>query len=180
MSGGDSLARAMRLGKALEAAIARTAAAQEMLEKAQRAQAKIEREDLPELLRELKMKNFGMKNGAEIVIEEDFEYSVSEDRRPLIIKDVKDHGDGGLIKTSVGVEFGRNELTEAEKLAGKIKKLTDHPVIAEEFIHHSTLRAYIKEQRAKGKMSGKRAKLFGIHPITRAVYVPPKPKKEKA
>lgn len=175
----SDLARAMALGRALEKAMAQTAAAQEVLEKAQRRQAKIEREDLPELLRELKMKDFTMKNGAQIALENDFEYNVSEDRRPLVVQDVKDHGDGGMIKTRVGIEFGRNELPQANKLAGQVKKLTDHPVIAEEFIHHSTLRAYIKEQREKGKMSGKRAKLYGIHPTTKAIYVPPKPKKEK-
>jgi hypothetical protein len=144
------------------------------LEKAEKDLQRIEREDMPELMHELEMTKFTLKDGTEIEVVEDFNCGISEANKPAAHDWMRKHNFGGLIKTTLAVDFGRDEDEAALKLAGKIRKLTNHPVIQKEGVHHQTLKAFIREQREKG--TNLPEKIFGLNVFSKAVVTIKQPK----
>jgi len=172
MSGAKSLERVTKLAEQLRAAKAEVKTIEENLTKAKAKVTRLEREDLPELMRELKMKNFELEDGSKIGVTDDLECSITEENKPAAYEWVKKRGDDGIIKTVLSIEFDRDEYQAAVALAEKIRKLTNKPVELKESIHHMTLKAYIKELlKKKVKVP---IKLFGLHPFPKATLKSPK------
>jgi hypothetical protein len=168
----DALRRITKLADQLVAAKADVKTIEASLVTAKAKVTRIEREDLPELMRELKMKNFELEGGGKVGVVDDLECSITEENKPAALTWVKKRGDDGIIKTILSVEFDRDEYQAAIKLAAEIRKLTNKPVEVKESIHHMTLKAYIKELlKKKVKVP---IKLFGLHPFPKATLKLPK------
>jgi hypothetical protein len=131
---------------------------------------RIEREDLPELMREVGLAELKLANGVEVSISEEVTAAISEERRAAAHAWLREHNFGGLIKTVVTVPFGRGEEEEARRLAAEIAEA--HDCELKETIHPQTLKAFVKEQVEGGKPLP--YELFGVFPFSRAKVKMPK------
>ena len=174
----DALARMSEMGAVLALAQNKIAIIADQLAAAQKEAERIEREDLPQLMKELKLAKFTLEDGSEIELLEDLKCGISEANRPEAHDWVRAKGDGGIIKTVLAQEYGRGEEELAATIAEKLRKLSKHDVNVKESIHPSTLKSYINEQRAKGINIPE--KLFGIHITSRAKLTPPKERKSSS
>jgi len=134
---------------------------------------RVEREDLPELMREVGLSHLTLTNGVEVIVSEEVTASITEERRAAAHAWLREHNFGGLIKTLVTVPFGRGEEEDARRLASRIAE--EHEVALTETVHPQTLKAFVKEQVEDGKPLP--FDLFGVHPFSRAKIKLPKAKK---
>lgn len=112
---------------------------------------KISRIDIPELMEEAELASFTFDDGTVVEIRHEFACSISEDRKGVAFDWLRKHGFGGLIKTSVVASFGRDEDDKALKLAADLTKKKFVTKLIE-VVHPQTLKAFIREQREKGKV----------------------------
>jgi hypothetical protein len=148
---------------------------------------KIERVDLPELIRESGMMAVTLEDGVMVTIVDDIDCGVSVERRPIAYDWLRDHNAGGLIKMVVGVSFGKGEEEKAGKLLLELsKKYGPDAAFDKEDVHYQTLKSYIKGQIAaaaefdgdpKQAPAVPPAELFGIQPYSKAKITMPKVKK---
>lgn len=121
---------------------------------------RIETEDLPELMRELGMKSVELDDGSIIEVADEVDCTITEANRMNAHNWLLANGFGGLIKTEVVVAFGKGEHEAAMKCAEEVGG------VAQERVHPSTLKSFIKEQMSKG--AAVPFDLFSIHPYSKA------------
>lgn len=126
----------------------------------------LQEEDLPELMREWAITELKLGDGSSIKLINEVDCNISEDRRAGAHAWLAEHGFGGLIKSALTVEFGRNEHDEALLAASKIQDTLGRIPQFKEAVHPQTLKAFIKEQMAAGNNVPQ--ELFGIRPYSKA------------
>lgn len=168
----DGLARVTQLALALMAAQLDVTNKDRELSVAKENARKLEQEDLPELMRELTLTELKLENGFTVKVLDDVQCGISVERRPGAHAWLVEHGFGGLIKTELQIEFGRDEQDEAAKARDEIAETIGREVVMIEAVHPATLKSFIKEQLAGGVALP--TELFGIHPFVRAKIEPPK------
>lgn len=132
----------------------------------------LETEDIPELMRELDMKSFQLGDGTKIDVVEDLMCGISADNRDAAHRWLRDNRFGGIIKTLITQQYGPGEIETAIRNAEAISDLTGRAAAVAETIHAGTLKAFLKEQRAKGTKIPEI--LFGLFPFSKAKVIPPK------
>lgn len=137
-------------------------------------ESRIETEDMPELMRELDMKSFKLKDGTEIEIVDDLKCGITEENRDAAHEWLRNNKFGGIIKTVLAQHYGAGEIDMATKNAAAILKITGRAAEVVESIHAGTLKSFLKEQRKKGTKIP--VKLFGLFPFSKAKVIPPKSK----
>jgi len=137
---------------------------------------RVEREDLPELMRELGLSEMTLTNGLKVTVTEEVTASITEERRAAAHEWLRTHNFAGIIKVLVTVPFGRGEEAEAAELAAQIRAEHEgHEVNLSETVHPQTLKAFVKEQVQDGRPLP--FDLFGVHPYSRAKVVAPRSKR---
>lgn len=140
------------------------------LEKLQKQQTRLEMEDLPELMREVELTSFRMKDGREIELVDEVSCGITKENSQAAMKWLDDNKFGGLIKTLVKVAFNREDREAAVKLASNVeatakkKGLSIVPEVVET-VHASTLKSFVKEELSKGHAIP--FDLFSIHPYSK-------------
>lgn len=168
----DALQRITNLGKQLRDAQAEVKRLTAELAAAKAIQTRLEREALPELMREYDLDEFKLTDGAKVTIKDDLECAITEANKEAAHKWITKRGDDGIIKTVLLVEFDRDEREQAIKLAQKVRKLTNKPVEVSESVHPQTLKAYLRELlKKKVKVP---IDLFSLHPFPKAKLTPAK------
>lgn len=174
------LERIMELAELLVATQATVARLTAQVEEATKQQTRLEQEDLPELMREVELKSFRMKDGQEIELVDEISCGITKENNTAAMKWLDDNKFGGLIKTLVKVAFNREDRAAAVKLAANVeatakkKGVTVLPEIVES-VHASTLKAFVKEELEKGHAVP--FDLFGIHPYSKVKIKNSKSKK---
>ena len=158
------IARVTALAGLLVNTAARIAAIEAELAAAQADYTRVEREDLPELMREVGLTKLTLTDGTEVTLTEEVTAAISEERRAAAHAWLREHNFGGLIKTVVTVPFGRGEEEEARRMAERIAE--EHECSLDEKVHPMTLKAFVREQVEDGKPLP--FDLFGVHPFSRA------------
>lgn len=158
------IARVTALAGLLVNTAARIAAIEAELAAAQADYLRVEREDLPELMREVGLTKLTLTDGTEVTLTEEVTAAITEDRRQAAHAWLREHNFGGLIKTIVTVPFGRGEEEEARRMAERIAE--EHECSLDEKVHPMTLKAFVREQVEDGKPLP--FDLFGVHPFSRA------------
>lgn len=167
----DALVRITALAKLLQEAAAKVDEATETLTLAKARHAQLERETLPDLMRELGLSEITLLDGSKVSVGEDVDCNISEERRARAHAWLSEHGFGGLIKTEVGISFGRDERDEALAFIEQARELTTSPVQLKEAVHPQTLKAFIKERRAAASDEPENnppEDLFGIRSYSKA------------
>jgi hypothetical protein len=173
MSQTKDIDRVTALAGLLIATAARIESIEAELAAAREAYLRVEREDLPELMREVGLSHLTLTNGVEVVVSEEVTAAITEERRAAAHAWLREHNFGGLIKTLVTIPFGRGEEEEARRLAARIAE--EHECSLNETVHPQTLKAFVREQVEDGKPLP--FDLFGVHPFSRAKIKLPKAKK---
>lgn len=168
----DAMKRLSAMAKVLGSTKAKIAKLQLDLAALSANESRIETEDLPELMRELEMKSFKLKDGTEIEVVEDLKCGITVENRDGAHAWLRDNNFGGIIKTTLAQTYGVGEHDVAEKNAAAILKLTGRAAEVVESVHAGTLKSFLKEQRKKGTKIP--TKLFGLFPFSKAKVTPPK------
>jgi hypothetical protein len=168
----DNMKRLSSLARTLLSTKAKIAKLTADLEALAAQETRIEAEDIPELMRELEMKNFTLKDGTKIEVTEDIQCGITVANRPAAHAWLRKNKLGGVIKIVVAQQYTVGESATALSNAAQIKKLTGHDTSLIESVHAGTLKALLKEQRAKGTKIP--TALFGLFPFSKAKVIPPK------
>ena len=167
----EDLARVSAMVQVLLARQAAVTAAEDALAAAKNSLRTVEQEDFPELLREVGFTEVKLEDGTSIKLVDDISCGISQANRPEAFKWLRARKFGGLIKTSLVVQFGKDEAALVKQAKAALVKLGYEPEVAEG-IHPATLKSFLKEQREKGTALPE--KTFGIHPYSKAVVKLPK------
>lgn len=138
----------------------------EELKKAEAKALRMEREDLPELMKELGLSEVTLEDGTKVTIREEFDAHISKAKAPEAHAWLISNGFGGLIKTAVSVTFAHGEHDQAVEAHNALaQKYGD--VAPEEKVHPLTLKAFVREQLTAG--AAVPFELFGVHPYDKAI-----------
>jgi hypothetical protein len=162
----DALVRIAHLSRLLRNAEAGAAALATELQEAKEEVRRLQEEDLPELMREVGLSEIKLADGSSVKVVDEVDCNISEDRRMRAHEWLTQNGFGGIIKSAVTVEFGRDEHDEALVVAKQIHDATGRLPDLREGVHPQTLKAFIKEQMAAGTNIPQ--ELFGIRPYSKA------------
>ena len=162
----DILTQIAKLSELLRAADANAVALARDLQEAKEEVRRIQEDDLPELMREVGLSEIKLADGSSIKVVDEVDCNISEERRYRAHEWLTLNGFGGIIKSAITVEFGRDEHDEALAAAQKIHDVTGRDADLREGVHPQTLKAFIKEQMAAGVSIPQ--ELFGIRPYSKA------------
>lgn len=132
---------------------------------AKKALLKTERSDLPDLMMELGLTQIKLENGMVVDVKDDCTASLTAATKGAAFKWMIENNFGGLIKTEVSIPYGRGEREQAVEL---VKTLDAQDIKADlsESVHHSTLKAFVKERLAEGDAIP--MELFNVYPFNKA------------
>lgn len=162
----DALKQLTAMANLMRKQIADVELATEQLQAAKAALLRTRREDIPELMRELGLEKITLGTGETISVKDDVSASIPEARKREAFAWLDEHGLGGVIKTSLVVNYSRGEHEAAVDDAELIGEELNRAVTVSEDVHPQTLRALIREQMAAGNVVP--FDLFGIHPYSEA------------
>lgn len=138
------------------------------LKAANEALRRVQEVDLPNAMAAAGVMSIKLPDGKSVTVKEDVYASIPKDERyPLALAWLREHGLGDVIKNEVKVAFGKGEEAQAAAL---LSILTEHGWTnnsVSEGVHSSTLKALIREQLAKGAEFP--MDLFGAYPTTKAI-----------
>ena len=105
--------------------------------------------DIPTKMDEIGVSDFLLKSGERVKVVRGAKASIPKARLAEAIKWLTDNGAGSLVKTKLQVDFGREEMEEAQKLCAE---LNDRGLDASSTmgVHPMTLSAYVREQMEQG------------------------------
>ena len=156
---------------------------EELLKKQKQDLTKLAEQDLPDLMQELNIKDFTLRNGAKVQVDDFISGTVpsagaidrakGDDRVNMEIRQqhcfdwLRGNGAGDLIKNNVEVQFGRNEDDVCDEFAIELNSRAIN-YKRSVGVHPSTLNSFIKERMSEGKevphdlfkiYTGRRAKI---------------------
>jgi hypothetical protein len=158
-----------RLIKMAETMVAQKAVVEQLTEQLKAESAtllRFEREDLPNLMTEVGLRDLTLLDGSVITIKEDCSASITDRTRGPALNWLASNGFGGLIKTQVSVAFARGSHDEAVAVRDQLSEQYDGVELKEE-VHPSTLKSFVKEQLAAGKPLP--MDLFNVYPYNKAI-----------
>ncbi len=160
--GSNALARLAGLAHDQKLAEARVARLQQELQEAQDALMLIAERQLPELMMELRMKDFTTEDGIKIEIKESIHTSIPKAKADQAFEWLEKHGQSGMIKRKFEIAFNRDEEAWANKFRADLAK-RKKPVHAkiERKVEPATLKAYVTRQLEAGVDIPQ--ELFGVH-----------------
>lgn len=161
-----SIERIVTLANELVAAVEEEKRTEEAAKKARARRLAIEREDLPELMRECGLEDVTLEDGTKITVTDDCDARISDAKRPIAFAWLDEHGYSGLIKTELSLSFPRGEKEEAAKLYKELDRKYG-TVAFKETVHPATLKSFVKERLAAGEALPMDA--FGVHPYSKAI-----------
>ena len=106
---------------------------------------KIARVMLPEQMEELGIENITLKDGSKISLQKYYKAKIPEPLWHDAVQWLEENNHDGIIKAGFSVSFPKGEKDNAKKAADLLRQ-HGIPVIVQDSIHHSTLRAFVREQ----------------------------------
>lgn len=167
----DNLERLVQMGEAQErlerllvVAVLRVTEIKEQLDR-------IQRDDMPMLMKEVGVTSVTLTSGAVIKVEDKVEASITEENRPAAHQWLIDSGNGALIKSVVAIEFERGDIAAARELA-EMMQAQHAGVSLKEAVHASTLKSFVKDELTSGRAIPR--DLLGAHMFPWAKLTRPK------
>jgi hypothetical protein len=139
------------------------ALAEESLKAAKEKARLLREETIPSAMQELGVESIVLETGQKLAVKQDVYATLTEDNKPQAFKWLVDNNFGGLIKTEVKTQYGREEYDTAVEL---LQELHGRGLTAslDETIHAQTLKAFLREQIAKGELDLP-LELFNARPV---------------
>jgi len=132
---------------------------------------------LPQALEDAGLDTGKTKDGFEFSVKENVFASIKEDRKSKAHDWLVEHDAGSLIKNTITITFGKNEMQECLAFIQELDE-RDNPVdfTRKEAVHASTLKSYIREQLEAGRLTSDEMELFGVSVVKQAKVKKPKNK----
>ena len=170
----NGVERAVRLCEILDDKKRQIEDLTESLSELQKSVDRLEQEEIPLLLQELKLKRLELFDGTVVELTDFVSASIPKDRRDEAFSWLIDNDFGGLVKVALKIEFGRGDRDKATEAAEKL--IVDYEQLQmTEDVHASTLKAWVKERLEAGETLP--TTLFGIHQSYRVKLTKPKTKR---
>lgn len=115
---------------------------------------------IPDLMLELGLQEIKLSNGAKVKIEPFYSAKIPDGKKEEAYKWLETTNNNGIIKCNVVLPFPKGSRTLALKALEILQKKFP-AVILDESIHHSTLKAFVREQITTNKPIPH--ELFGIY-----------------
>lgn len=109
----------------------------------------IVRELIPTLMDELGTSIVKTADGVKIDVEKKANASIKEENKPAAHAWLQANGFGGLIKANLSVEFGREEIEQAQELCQQLRE-QELEATLKEGVHTGTLKSFVQEQLQAG------------------------------
>lgn len=122
----------------------------------------IREETLPNAMLELGLQRLVLNTGETLKLSQDVYASIPKAGQAEAFAWLVTHKFDGIIKTEVAVSFGKGDYKAALKIQAMLLKKR-LPATCEQSIHHSTLKAFLRERMAEG--SNIPLELFGAWPV---------------
>lgn len=151
-----------RLARALVDADAAVDNANEALKEAKERARIVREETIPSAMQELGISSITLDTGEKLKVEQEVYASIPAANKNAAYAWLDDNGFGGLIKILVDAQFGKGEQEAATALMQELQE-RGLQVTAEQSVHASTLKAFLKEQLSKG--ANVPLDLFGARPV---------------
>lgn len=148
------------------------------LKTAKETTRRLSEETIPCAMQEVGLKEFKLETGEGVSCKDDVYASISAANKAAAFRWLDEKGFGGLIKTDVSVQFGRDGDEAAQKLEQELQAMGLLPEVSRA-VNAQTLKAFLREQLAKGE-EGLPLDLFGARPVTVTTIKKPAVKKAKA
>lgn len=161
----NDLSRVVKLAQMLEEHQATVQELKDKLKTAEKDLRRVEREDLPQLMKELGLTEIRLDDGSVVSVREEVDARITAATKDAAHQWLIENGFGGLIKTLVAIQFARGDH---EKAAAAQSELAARygDVTLEEKVHPRTLAAFVKEQVAAG--TAVPFDLFNVYPYDKA------------
>jgi hypothetical protein len=156
----DALARISVLADSMHQLDKDIAEAELKVKKLKARHEQIAEEQLPELFREVGMKELTTLTGLPLKLKNKVHTNISKGRKPKAIAWLDEHGQGGMVKRSVIIDFDKTQQDKVDALFRLIGKgWPNHR--AELDVHASTVKAFVKKRLENGETIDH--EIFGIH-----------------
>lgn len=163
----DSLAQLTALAERYVAYEVEVEAAENALKEAKARMTALREEDIPALMTELGVNLIKLEDGTKVEVKDEVYCGISEANKEPAFAWLEEHEFGGIIKTSIALQFGKDELETAMAAFEKIRELGYEAQIARS-VHASTLKAFVKEQLEKAAELP--LELFGARSVKQAKF----------
>lgn len=126
---------------------------------------------IPDVMDELALESFTLKDGSKMEVKPDIKTSITADNKPAAFKWLADRHYDGIIKTKVMTEFGKGEMDKAQKAQQALEQLGFFASL-DQSIHNATLKSFVKERLANGEAIP--TDLFGIFDMRKTKITKPR------
>lgn len=165
-----------RLAQAMLDAEDEVAKAERKLSEAKAHLTTIAEETIPNAMKELGLKEFKLEDGTKISYKLEIYASLTAEKKSEAFHWLEQNNFGGLIKTNLTIEFGKEEIQKAKDLAAKLIAQGFMPEL-ERSVHAQTLKAFLGEQIKAGNKDLP-LDTFGARPVDKAKVALPKSSKK--
>lgn len=121
---------------------------------------------LPEAMANIGLSEFKLACGAKVSVKDDVYASIRADYMLSAVSWLDSHGLGDIVKDDVSVKFGRGDKAKAEDVVEFCQR-SGYNVTEKLSVHPQTLKATVKEQRARGVQFPE--EFFSIMPVRKSV-----------
>lgn len=146
----SDLQRLVELGDLMVAQEKEVARLTKELAAAKKLHLKTSTEILPDLMSEIGVDEIKLSDGSRITCTAEVDCAITESTREGAMSWLINNGFGGLIKTTVTLEFGSGEREAANELAQELAAEYENSVTLKEVVHPQTLKSFVREQMAAG------------------------------
>src|SRR3954463_9663200 len=160
-----TLERIAELARQLQQYESRIVATEKTLKNLQAMARRIAEEELPEAMDAAEVSEFEMKDGRRITVRTEYHAGIPKSREQEAFEWLRDNGLDGIIKQNVSIKFGKGDDAEASRILALLSQAGVEPE-SKQAIHHSTLKAFIREAVEEGINIP--LDLFGAHIVRRA------------
>lgn len=126
------------------------AEAEELLAQRKAVLTELSEKRIPDHMAELELSQLKLADGGVLKVEPFYSVSIPKDREADAYSWLMKNGFGDLIKDEIVVRTGRGEVATARKAMAALAKLRI-PCEERQSVHHSTLRAFAREQHEAGR-----------------------------
>jgi len=118
--------------------------------------------EIPEMMMEMEIEEIKTKSGNKVTLETFYNAKIPADKEADAFAFLEETNNDGIIKSKVECAFGKgDEEREIEKRVVEALMELDAPFTQKRGIHHSTLKAFVREQIESGKPLD--LEMFGVY-----------------
>jgi hypothetical protein len=147
--------------------------AEDRLKEAKANLRKLTGEQLPEAMRAAGVSSFALENGCEISMNMDIKASITKANQEAAFNWLRETGNADIIRNEFKISYGAGEDEQADCLTSFLAEV-GQDFNQKEFVHHSTLPAFVRRELEETDHDEDWEKMFGVYRHTYTKIIRPK------